>query len=113
MGVRTVALTGLAMLAAAAPAQAATFTVTGTADTVGVACTGTVCPTVRTAINAAAANAAGTDDIVSLPAGTYAVNTQLGPLSVPTGATRITIQGAGANTTFIQPPAGVRALVIG
>jgi hypothetical protein len=113
MSVRTVALTGLAMLVAAAPAQAATFTVSGTADTVGVACTGTVCPTVRTAIAAANANGAATDDVIVLPAGTYAVNTQLGALSVPTGATRITLQGAGANTTFIQPPAGVRALVIG
>jgi hypothetical protein len=33
MRVRTVALTGLAMLVTAAPAQAATFTVTTTADT--------------------------------------------------------------------------------
>src|SRR3954449_6783845 len=110
MGVRTVALTGLAMLAAAAPAQAATFTVTTTADTPGAsACTAALC-TVRTAIAAAAANGTGADDVIVLPAGQYAVDASLGTLTIPSGATRITLQGAGANTTVIEPPNGTRAL---
>ncbi|MDA0164688.1 Ig-like domain-containing protein [Solirubrobacter ginsenosidimutans] len=114
MSVRTVALLGLAMLVTAAPAQAATFTVTTTADTPGAAgCTATLC-TVRTAIAAAAANGNTADDVIVLAAGsTYAVTAASGALTVPNGATRITIQGAGANSTAIQSPGTIRALVIG
>jgi hypothetical protein len=113
MSVRTVALLGLAMLVSAAPAQAATFTVTTTADTAGASgCTATLC-TVRTAIAAAAANGNGADDVIVLQGLTYAVNAASGALTVPTGATRITIQGTGANATAIQSPGTIRALVIG
>ncbi|HEY6889464.1 MAG TPA: choice-of-anchor Q domain-containing protein, partial [Solirubrobacter sp.] len=112
MRVRTVALLGLAMLVTAAPAQAATFTVTTTADTAGASgCTATLC-TVRTAIAAAAANGNGADDVIVLQGLTYAVNAASGALTVPTGATRITIQGAGANATAIQSPGTIRALVV-
>jgi hypothetical protein len=111
MSVRTVALLVLAMLVTAAPAQAATFTVTTTADTPGASgCTATLC-TVRTAIAAAAANGNATDDVIVLSGSTYAVNAASGALTVPTGATRITIQGTG--TTAIQSPGTIRALVIG
>jgi hypothetical protein len=113
MGLRIVALTALAALAAVAPAQAETFTVTTTADPVGVAsCTPTLC-TVRTAITAAGANGTAADDVIVMPAGVYAVTAQLGALTVPSNATRITFQGAGANSTSIEPPVGTRALVIG
>ena len=98
---RTAVLTGLAVLVTAAPAHGATFTVNTTADTAGPVGCPTVC-TIRNAISAAAANNL-TDDIVAIPAGTYTLNPQLGALSVPASATRITIDGAGANTTFIQP----------
>ena len=112
MSVRTVALLGLAMLVTAAPAQAATFTVTTTADTAGASgCTATLC-TVRTAIAAAAANGNGADDVIVLSGATYAVNAASGALTVPTGATRITIQGTGANATAIQSPGTIRALIV-
>src|SRR3954447_15596420 len=112
MRLRTAVLTALATLVASAPAQAATFTVTTTADTPGAsACTAAVC-TVRAAIAAAAANGTAADDVIVLPAGQYAVDASLGALTIPSGATRITLQGAGANTTVIEPPNGTRALVI-
>ena len=98
-------LTGFVALVVAAPAQAATFTVNTTADTVGASGCTDACARCATAIAAAAVNGNTADDIVVIPAGTYVLNTQLGSLSVPASATRITISGAGANTTFIQPPA--------
>ena len=95
-----------------AAARAAEFDVTGPADTIGASgCTAVSC-TLRSAITAAADNGNATDDVIVLPAGQYAVNTQLGPLAVPTGATGITIRGAGANSTTIQPPASIRTLTI-
>jgi hypothetical protein len=113
MGTRLAVLTGLAALAAAAPAQAGTFTVTTTADPVGAqGCTAAVC-TLRTAIGAAAANGTTSDDEIVIPAGQYAVNAPLGALTVPSNATRITFRGAGANSTSIEPPSGIQALVIG
>ncbi|MDA0164684.1 hypothetical protein OM076_30735 [Solirubrobacter ginsenosidimutans] len=100
----------LALFPAAASAD--TFTVTGPADTIGASgCTAALC-TLRSAISAAADNGNTTDDVIVLPAGQYAVSTQLGQLAIPTGATRITIQGAGANSTTIQPPASIRTLTI-
>jgi CSLREA domain-containing protein len=113
MGLRRIAvLTGLAALAAAAPAQAATFTVTTTADPPGAeGCTPAVC-TLRSAITAAGGNGNATDDVIVMPAGLYTVTAQLGALTVPSGATRITFQGAGTNTTSIEPPVGTTALVI-
>jgi hypothetical protein len=115
MRFRAFVLTGFAALLIAAPAQAATFTVNTTADTVGASgCTAAVC-TVRTAIAAAAGNGNTTDDLVVIPAGTYVLNSQLGSLTVPAAATRITLTGAGANTTFIQPPpaTAIRVLSVG
>ena len=104
MRVRAAFIAGLAALAVAAPAQAATFTVTTTADTAGPAgCTAVAC-TLRSAISAAAGNGNTADDVIVVPAGTYTLNAQLGGLVVPASATRITLQGAGANTTIIQPP---------
>jgi hypothetical protein len=115
MRLRALLLTGFVALLAAAPAQAATFTVTTTADTVGASgCTASLC-TVRTAIAAAAGNGNTTDDVVVIPAGTYVLNSQLGSLAVPASATRITVSGGGANTTFLQPPAAtaIRVLSVG
>ncbi len=112
---RAVVLIGLFTLLVTAPAQAATFTVNSTTDPVGASgCTVTLC-TIRTAIAAAAANGSTTDDIVDIPAGTYTLTTGLGALAVPASATRITISGAGANTTFVQAPAasGIRVLSLG
>ena len=82
-----------------AAARADTFTVNTTADTAGAAGCTTVLCTIRNAISAAAATTA-TDDIVVVPAGVYTLNSQFGVLVVPTG---ITIRGAGANATIIQP----------
>ena len=112
---RAVVLIGLLTLLMTAPAQAATFTVNSTTDPVGASgCTVTLC-TIRTAIAAAAANGSTTDDIVDIPAGTYTLTTGLGALTVPASATRITISGAGANTTFVQASAssGIRVLSLG
>ena len=98
-----IALVGLAVPASA---SAATFTVTTTTD--GPTCSGSTC-TLRGAIAAAQANGAGEDDMIVVPAGTYALAS---PLSV-TG-TRITIDGAGANTTIIRAfVEGGRVLVAG
>ena len=81
-----------------AAARADTFTVNTTTDTVGPAGCPVFC-TIRNAINAAAATTA-TDDIVVVPAGVYVLNPQLGALIMPTG---VTLRGAGANATIIQP----------
>jgi hypothetical protein len=115
MRLRTLVLTGFVALLAAAPAQAATFTVNSTTDPVGASgCTAVLC-TVRTALAAAAGNGSTTDDIVVIPAGTYTLTTSLGALTVPASATRITISGAGANTTFLQATAasGIRVVSLG
>ncbi len=95
----------LAGLAVPASASAATFTVTTTTD--GTTCSGSTC-TLRGAIAAAQANGAGVDDTIVVPAGLYGINTALNV----TG-TRITIDGAGANTTIIRPVDGGRVLVAG
>ena len=84
-----------------------------TDDIAGAAGCPAVC-TVRNAISAAAANNT-TDDIVAIPAGTYSLNPVFGTLTVPNDATRITIQGAGANSTIIQADVEVpfRVLTLG
>ncbi len=111
---RAVVLIGLLTLLVTAPAQATTFAVNSTADPAGAAgCTVTLC-TIRTALAAAAANGNTTDDVVEIPAGTYSLTNGNGALTVPASATRITINGAGANTTFVQPAAaGIRVLSVG
>jgi hypothetical protein len=106
----------LALVAAVlmpAGARAETFTVNTQADSLGpTGCPG-VC-TVRAAINAAAGNAAGTDDVVEIPAGEYTLNPQLSWLAVGSNATRITIRGAGAHSTSIVAPSGsgIRVLAL-
>jgi hypothetical protein len=99
LAVALLALTGLGW---GSEARADVITVNTTADTVGAAGCPALC-TIRNAISAAAGNGNSADDVIVVPAGVYVLNPQLGTLAVPTGATRITIQGAGANATFIQP----------
>src|SRR3954469_9967941 len=88
-----------AALAAAAPAHAATFTVTGVGDSLTGTCDGTSCTTLRAAL-AAASRAAG-PDIVSLPRTTrdapYRVTA--GQLSVDS---EVAIVGVGAPLTGVQ-----------
>ena len=86
-----------------ASASAATFTVNTTTDV--STCNATTC-TLRGAIAAAQANGASEDDTIVVPAGTYGIGSQL----TVTG-TRITIAGAGANSTIIRPVDGGRVLV--
>ena len=93
-----VAIIALVGLAVPASASAATFTVTTTTD--GSTCSGSTC-TLRGALAAAQANGAAEEDVIVVPAGLYGINTALNV----TG-TRITIDGAGANTTIIRPVDG-------
>jgi hypothetical protein len=87
-------LAAVALLVAAAPAQAATFRVTGPNDTT-LGCTGTQCPSIRSAITAAAFSA-GSDTIV-VPAGEYHLT--FGQLLVDTP---VNIVGEGARRTTIH-----------
>jgi hypothetical protein len=84
----------VALLISAAPAQAATFRVTGPNDTT-LGCTGTQCPSIRAAIEAAAFSAA-TDTII-VPAGEYHLT--VGQLLVDTP---VNIVGEGARRTTIR-----------
>jgi CSLREA domain-containing protein len=92
-------LSAFALLAA--PAHAATFQVTTTADSAGAHCPGNC--TLRGAIAAAAANGNDQNDLIFIPAGVYLLDMLQGSLKVPDGATRIAISGAGADRTTIQP----------
>jgi CSLREA domain-containing protein len=108
-----VRLTVLGTLAAsflvgvADPANAATFTVTKTADTNDGTCSVADC-SLREAIGAA--NAAGGADTISVPAGTYQLSiANAGGLNEDNNASgdldvkdALTIQGAGSGTTIIQ-----------
>jgi hypothetical protein len=87
-------LTAALLLAIAAPASAATFTVTTTADGAG-SCSGATCPTLRAAITETN-RLTGTNAIV-LPAGTYALTSAL-----PVVTNTLTITGASAVTTKIS-----------
>ncbi|MDA0164686.1 hypothetical protein OM076_30745 [Solirubrobacter ginsenosidimutans] len=87
------ATTIAALLVAAAPAAADTFTVTGTGDDTG-SCASGQCTTIRAALTAAA-QAAGADE-VDLAAGTYQL-TQ-GPLLLTSD---ITLRGDSARTTTL------------
>ncbi|MBE2316813.1 hypothetical protein DVA67_012590 [Solirubrobacter sp. CPCC 204708] len=93
MGWRAAFITSIATLLCAAPAQAATYTVTGTGDP-GGACSGTTCTTLRAAIEAAE-RAPGADTI-ELPAGTITIAADY------TVGTQLTITGASARTTVID-----------
>ncbi|MEX0800812.1 MAG: right-handed parallel beta-helix repeat-containing protein [Dehalococcoidia bacterium] len=77
----------------AAPAQAATFTVTKTADTADGTCDADC--SLREAIIAANANAEA--DIINVPAGTYVLTS--GELEITSD---ITINGAGASSTVVD-----------
>src|SRR3954447_1345290 len=83
----------------AAPAQAATFTVNGTADSTTGTCDATTCTTLRAALGAAA-KASG-PDAISLP-----VTLRQAPYRVTAGAltvdSEVTITGASAATVAIQ-----------
>jgi hypothetical protein len=88
-----------------ATARADTFAVTTAVDDFAVTgCTPVAC-TLRSAITAATGNGNATDDVIVIPAGQYVISAQA-PLGVGSSATRITLQGAGANSTFVQPQAG-------
>lgn len=94
---------GMALMASAAPAGAATYTVSGTADGAGT-CVGLSCSTLRAAVDAA--NAAAGADEISLGAGTFtlagAANDNAnasGDLDI-TGT--LTITGAGAAFTSLH-----------
>ena len=91
----------LGLLGLAGPAQAKTFVVTTTADPPTTApCTPEQC-SLRQALAEAGANGNDEDDVIVLAGTTYQL--QQGALGVPSGATRITVRGAGANATVIQP----------
>jgi hypothetical protein len=89
-----------------AAASAAVFSVTGASDGLG-ACTGSSCPTLRSAV--LAANAAGGTNTINVPAGSYKLTrTPSGPDDGTTGdlhiTANVTIAGAGAGaggTTLI------------
>src|ERR1700742_1246846 len=89
-----------AMLVAASPAAADTFTVGGTGDNTD-GCNGTACASLRSALSAATANP-GADTIV-LPAGTY--NLTRGELLVDSP---VTITGDSARTTSVTSTASDR-----
>ena len=104
---RRALLGAIGALFVAAPAQAETIQVTTTGD-------GTTCDTTCTLKGAwlrALNNGAGEDDVIRVPAGTFSV---AGGLDTSSGQfpTRITVTGAGANATVIQPPAGAAARVL-
>ena len=84
---------GLASLVLAAPAEATTWTVTGTGDT-GGSCDASTCTTLRGAL-AEAAKVSGPDTI-KLPAGTYRLSN--GQLAV---TSEVQLDGASAATTSV------------
>ncbi|HEX2412807.1 MAG TPA: choice-of-anchor Q domain-containing protein [Solirubrobacteraceae bacterium] len=95
-----------AALLTAAPASAATFTVTGNADVTGTCNAAGSCPSIRAALAAASANGAATDDLIVVPANTY----QLG--SVLTVNSQVAIRGAGARSTVIRGSKAVGAPLV-
>jgi len=95
-----------ALLATASPAAAATFTVTTTADSTNP-CSGTSCPSIRSAL--AAAEAAGGADTVIVPAGNYQLS-QAGALLVDSD---VTLRGASARTTTVVAGLGARVFEVG
>jgi CSLREA domain-containing protein len=101
--VRRALLAAALALLGAAPAQAATFQVNTTADS--PTCNAITC-SLRGAITSAQANGATEDDVINVPAGIYATQ------EVTTNATRLTILGAGANSTIWQPAGANRLLTV-
>jgi Bacterial Ig-like domain len=105
----------VALLLSAAPAQAATFRVTTTTDSTE-SCNGTDCPSIRSALAAAALS--GGDDTIQVPAGEYQlVIGQLlvdSPVSiVGEGARQTTIRGNASAFRVLEVPTAVTASVSG
>ncbi len=96
--VRATMTLGLVLLGAPVGAQAATLTVTSTADPASANCTPSSC-TLRAAI--ALANSDGANDTIELPAGTYQLTSAGGGALTITAS--MTIAGADARTTTILP----------
>jgi hypothetical protein len=95
MRARVAVLAGLATLAAAAPASAATWTVTGAGDEPsGCNALTFVCPSLRAAIAASESNPGA--DTINVPAGEVRINNDL------VIASEITIVGKGARTTIVN-----------
>src|SRR4051812_18822811 len=88
-------VTGIAALSAAAPAQAARYTVTGTADP--GTCDGLTCTGIRSALDAAAATK-GVDDEIDLKKASYLLAREL-TISDGDG---VSIVGTGADQTFVD-----------
>jgi hypothetical protein len=98
-----IARVALALVAVAllpATARAATFAVNTTDD--GAACDVFTC-SVRGAVTEA--NRTPESDVITVPAGRYALNPQFGALTIAAGPL-IEIRGGGANTTSIEPLTG-------
>jgi CSLREA domain-containing protein len=102
-------------VASARPATSYTYAVNSTADghdanpggSAACATTGGAC-TLRAAVEAASARAAGSDITIDLPAGTYDLS--LGSLTVT--ANRVSIDGAGASSTVIDAGGASRDLAV-
>jgi hypothetical protein len=94
------AIGALALLVPSSASAASTYTVTGTGDPNPTpACTGTVCPTLRAAVNAADADPGST---VQLGATTYDLSQSALIIAPATGSVTITGAGDGAGGTTIQ-----------
>jgi hypothetical protein len=106
--IRAAGLAVVIALIAAAPAAADTFEVTTFNDGTGACPAATAACTLRTALTAAAGTSGS--DVIHVPAGTYALNPQFGALNVNTNG--VTIQGDGADKTFIEGNASSRVFSI-
>jgi hypothetical protein len=107
----TLAIAIAVLLAAASPAAAVTFTITGFGDDGNGICQNGVaggdCTTIRAAL-ATARETPGTEtDIIELPAGDYQL--AAGPLQI---GSPVTLRGAGARTTTILASPNSRVLEI-
>jgi hypothetical protein len=99
-----------ALLLVATPAQAEVINVNTFTDAGDPVCPGVTC-TLRAALIRAQGNdnSATTQDRINLPAGTYTLNDELNMNQLGPDDQNIIIVGSGANQTFIQPQAGLRA----
>lgn len=101
----------LTLLACAGPASATvnTYTVSSFSDT-GGSCSGTVCPSLRVAVQAAASNPGST---VQLGAGTYTLSSSQLQVIVSSGSGyAMTIAGAGQNQTIIEQTDGTDRVML-
>jgi hypothetical protein len=99
-----------ALLAAASPAAAGTFSVTTTADTGACESTGSGtwnCGSIRSALESATELTPTEADVVEVPAGLYQLVN--GPLLINS---EVTLRGAGARTTTIVAASTERAIAI-